>query len=81
MFTIQIQANITEAVALSTGPIFSQKERLSLLDSVRSMVAENLKMSEDQVLVTYDMELFRAMSEVNDEDKDRLLEKAISLMP
>lgn len=102
MFTIQIQADITEAVALSfdqivavrtfdhngyvvvallTGPIFSQKERLSLLESVRSMVAESLKMSEDQVLVTYDMELFRAMSEVNDEDKDRLLEKAISLMP
>ena len=66
-------------VALLTGPIFSQKERLDLLDAVKSMVAEELDLSKEQVIATYDMELFRAIDDVKDEDKERLLEKAINL--
>lgn len=66
-------------VAVLTGPIFSQRERLDLVESVKSMVAEELDISDDQVIVTYDMELFRAMDDVNDEDKERILEKAIKL--
>jgi hypothetical protein len=40
------------------------------------MVAENLDLSPEHVIVSYDMELFRAMDNVEDEDKAQLLEKA-----
>ena len=97
MFTIQSQANIAEAVALSfeqivavrtfdhngyvviavlTGPIFSYKEKQNLLQNIKTMVAENLDLSPEHVIVSYDMELFRAMDNVQDEDKAQLLEKA-----
>ena len=97
MFTIQSQANIAEAVALSfeqivavrtfdhngyvviavlTGPIFSYKEKQNLLQDIKTMVAENLDLSTEHVIVSYDMELFRAMDNVEDEDKAQLLEKA-----
>jgi hypothetical protein len=97
MFTIQSQANIAEAVALSfeqivavrtfdhngyvviavlTGPIFSYKEKQNLLQNIKTMVAENLDLSPEHVIVSYDMELFRAMDNVEDEDKAQLLEKA-----
>lgn len=97
MFTIQSQANIAEAVALSfeqivavrtfdhngyvviavlTGPIFSYKEKQNLLQDIKTMVAENLDLSPEHVIVSYDMELFRAMDNVEDEDKAQLLEKA-----
>ena len=66
-------------IAVLTAPIFSQTERQNLIASVKSMVAEDLNISQDQVIVTYDMELFRAMDEVKNEDKERLLEKAIKL--
>jgi hypothetical protein len=97
MFTIQSQANIAEAVALSfeqivavrtfdhngyvviavlTGPIFSYKEKQNLLQDIKTMVAENLDLSPEHVIVSYDMELFRAMDNVENEDKAQLLEKA-----
>ncbi len=97
MLTIQSQANIAEAVALSfeqivavrtfdhngyvviavlTGPIFSYKEKQNLLQDIKTMVAENLDLSPEHVIVSYDMELFRAMDNVQDEDKAQLLEKA-----
>jgi hypothetical protein len=97
MFTIQSQANIAEAVALSfeqivavrtfdhngyvviavlTGPIFSFKEKQNLLQDIKTMVAENLDLSPEHVIVSYDMELFRAMDNVEDKDKAQLLEKA-----
>lgn len=100
MFTIQSQANIAEAVALSfeqivavrtfdhngyvviavlTGPIFSYKEKQNLLQDIKTMVAENLDLSPEHVIVSYDMELFRAMDNVEDEDKAQLLEKATSV--
>ena len=66
-------------IAVLTAPIFSQTERQNLIASVKSMVAEDLNITQDQVIVTYDMELFRAMDEVKNEDKERLLEKAIKL--
>ena len=66
-------------VAILTGPIFSQRERQDLIESVKSMVAEELEIGFEQVIVTYDMELFRAMDQINDEDKERLLEKAMKL--
>ena len=66
-------------VAILTGPIFSHRERQDLFESVKSMVAEELEIDCEQVIVTYDMELFRAMDQVNDEDKERLLEKAMKL--
>ena len=43
------------------------------------MVAEQLSISIDNVVVSYDMELFRAMDNIDDEDKDQLLEKAIRI--
>ena len=66
-------------IAVLTGPIFSQKERQELLASIKNMVAESLDISPIQVVATYDMELFRAMDNVKDEDKERLLEKAINM--
>ena len=66
-------------VAILTGPIFSQRERQDLIESVKCMVAEELEIGYDQVIVSYDMELFRAMDQINDEDKERLLEKAMKL--
>ena len=66
-------------IAVLTGPIFSQRERQELLASIKNMVAESLDISPIQVVATYDMELFRAMDNVKDEDKDRLLEKAINM--
>ena len=66
-------------IAVLTGPIFSQRERQELLASIKNMVAESLDISPIQVVATYDMELFRAMDNVKDEDKNRLLEKAINM--
>ncbi|MBR2334331.1 MAG: hypothetical protein IKA59_03210 [Clostridia bacterium] len=66
-------------IAVLTGPIFSQRERIDLVKSIKTMVAEQLSISIDNVVVSYDMELFRAMDSIDDEDKDQLLEKAIRI--
>jgi hypothetical protein len=63
-------------IAVLTGPIFSYKEKQNLLQDIKTMVAENLDLSPEHVIVSYDMELFRAMDNVEDKDKAQLLEKA-----
>ena len=65
-------------VAVLTCPIFSQKERQDLLKSIKWTVAEELNLSKDKVIVSYDMELFRAMDQIDDEKKPLLLEMAMS---
>ena len=65
-------------VAVLTCPIFSQKERQDLLQSIKWTVAEELSLSTDKVIVSYDMELFRAMDQVSDEEKPLLLEMAMN---
>ena len=56
-------------IAVLTGPIFSQRERIDLVKSIKTMVAEQLSISIDNVVVSYDMELFRAMDSIDDEDR------------
>ena len=65
-------------IAVLTCPIFSQKERQNLLQSIKWTVAEELSLSTDKVIVSYDMELFRAMDQVSDEEKPLLLEMAMN---
>ena len=65
-------------IAVLTCPIFSQKERQDLLQSIKWTVAEELSLSTDKVIVSYDMELFRAMDQVSDEEKPLLLEMAMN---
>jgi hypothetical protein len=64
-------------VAVLTGPIFSQAERQELLQSIKDMVADTLEISQSHILASYDMELFRAMDNISDNEKDKLLEKAM----
>ena len=64
-------------IALLTGPIFSQTERVSLKNSVQEDVSDRLDVSLEQVIVTFDMELYRAMDEVDDLDKQKLLAMAL----
>ncbi|MBO7222226.1 MAG: hypothetical protein J6V37_04165 [Clostridia bacterium] len=66
-------------VAVLTGPIFSQAERQELLQSIKDMVADTLEISQIQILASYDMELFRAMDNIGDNEKDKLLEKATQM--
>ena len=66
-------------VAVLTGPIFSQAERRELLQSIKDMVADTLEISQSQILASYDMELFRAMDNISDNEKDKLLEKAMQM--
>ena len=65
-------------IAVLTCPIFSQNERQDLLQSIKWTVAEELSLSTDKVIVSYDMELFRAMDQVSDEEKPLLLEMAMN---
>lgn len=64
-------------IALLTGPIFSQTERMALKNSVQADVSDRLEISLEQVIVTFDMELYRAMDEVDDLDKQKLLAMAL----
>lgn len=64
-------------IALLTGPIFSQTERMALKNSVQADVSDRLDVSLEQVIVTFDMELYRAMDEVDDLDKQKLLAMAL----
>ena len=64
-------------IALLTGPIFSQTERLALKNSVQEDVSDRLDVSLEQVIVTFDMELYRAMDEVDGLDKQKLLAMAL----
>ena len=64
-------------IALLTGPIFSQTERIALKNSVQADVSDRLDVSLEQVIVTFDMELYRAMDEVDDLDKQKLLAMAL----
>ena len=66
-------------VAVLTGPIFSQAERQELLQSIKDMVADTLEISQSQILASYDMELFRAMDNISENEKDKLLEKAMQM--
>ena len=64
-------------IALLTGPIFSQTERMALKNSVQTDVSDRLDVSLEKVIVTFDMELYRAMDEVDDLDKQKLLAMAL----
>ena len=64
-------------IALLTGPIFSQTERMALKKSVQTDVSDRLDVSLEQVIVTFDMELYRAMDEVDGLDKQKLLAMAL----
>ena len=66
-------------VSVLTGPIFSQAERQELLQSIKDMVADTLEISQSHILASYDMELFRAMDDISDNEKDKLLEKAMQM--
>ena len=66
-------------VAVLTGPIFSQIERDNLLQSIKNMVADTLDIADKQVITSYDMELFRALGNIDEYDKDKILEKAMRI--
>ncbi|MBO7325941.1 MAG: hypothetical protein J6U74_00315, partial [Clostridia bacterium] len=56
-----------------------QAERQELLQSIKDMVADTLEISQSHILASYDMELFRAMDNISDNEKDKLLEKAMQM--
>ncbi len=65
-------------VAILTGPIFSATERNSLKESVKEDVATTIGVDSAKVIITFDMELFRALDDVKSQDKDKLLAMALN---
>ncbi len=65
-------------VAVLTEPIFSIAERTDLKRSIKQDITSALNDIETTIVVSFDMELYRALSDVENHDKDKLIAMALS---
>lgn len=71
-----LEHNNHVVIAILTTPIFSASERIALKEQIRSDVAVKVDFDPSNVIVTFDMDVYRALG-CDNPDKDRILNEAI----